>query len=150
MSYKAKTDWQYDDVVTENDMNRIEGGIQENKQGLAAHLADYTQFKTSTESDLTSINNNIASLVKIKNNITILATGWVDDTANSGYFIYEITDTDVTSDTVIDVNIHLVDLDKASEIKPVTVSSNGQVTLYADEAPTEDIMCDMKLVRQVV
>lgn len=47
MAYQAKKDWQYDEAVTEADMNRIEGGIEENQQGLATHLADYTQFKES-------------------------------------------------------------------------------------------------------
>lgn len=39
MSYEAKTDWQHDDVVTENDMNRIETGIEENQQNFAEHSA---------------------------------------------------------------------------------------------------------------
>lgn len=110
---------------------------------FTAHLADYTQFKNET-------NQNFTQLIKVKNNATILATGWVDDTTNSGYFIYEIIDEDITNDTVVDVNIHLADLDKASGVIPITNSSDGKVMLYADEQLTENIICDLKLVRQVM
>lgn len=40
MSYQAKKDWQYDEVVTEQDMNRIESGIEGNQQGLSTHVAE--------------------------------------------------------------------------------------------------------------
>lgn len=29
MPYEAKTDWKYDDLVTEKDMNRIEQGLKD-------------------------------------------------------------------------------------------------------------------------
>ena len=87
--------------------------------------------------------------IKIKPNITILATGWVDDTANSGYWLYNIADADITADTVVDVNIHLAYLEKAESIKSANLSSVGKVTLYADEKPVENIVADLKLIRQV-
>ncbi|TCP59354.1 YD repeat-containing protein [Tumebacillus sp. BK434] len=40
MPYVPKTDWKYNDVLSEMDMNRIEGGIAEGKQLLDAHAAD--------------------------------------------------------------------------------------------------------------
>lgn len=87
--------------------------------------------------------------IKIKPNITILATGWVDDTANSGYWLYNIADADITADTVVDVNIHLAYLEKAESIKSANLSSAGKVTIYADEKPVENIVADLKLIRQV-
>ena len=87
--------------------------------------------------------------IKIKPNITILATGWVDDTATSGYWLYNIADADITADTVVDVNIHLAYLEKAESIKSANLSSVGKVTLYADEKPVENIVADLKLIRQV-
>lgn len=80
----------------------------------------------------------------------ILSTGWVDDTATSGFWIYDISDADITANTIVDVNIYLSDLEKAKSVKPANVSSSGKVTLYADEQPAEDILCDLKLIRQVV
>ncbi|ARU60485.1 hypothetical protein CBW65_04905 [Tumebacillus avium] len=40
MSYTPKTNWQYDEVLSEKDMNRIEGGIGASQEQLDAHLAD--------------------------------------------------------------------------------------------------------------
>lgn len=40
MPYVPKTNWQYNEVLSEKDMNRIEGGIVEGKQLLDAHAAD--------------------------------------------------------------------------------------------------------------
>lgn len=91
----------------------------------------------------------MTQLIKIKKDITILATGWIDDTANSGFWIYDIRDEDITADTIVDVNIHLADLEKAESIKSANISSNGKVTIFADEQPTENILCDLKLIRQV-
>ena len=92
----------------------------------------------------------MANLIKIKPNITILTANWIDDTANSGFWIYEIEDVDITADTVVDVNIHLADLEKAESIKSANLSSAGKVTLYADDKPTDNIVADLKLIRQVV
>ncbi|TCP57784.1 hypothetical protein EV586_102228 [Tumebacillus sp. BK434] len=40
MPYVPKTDWKYNDVLSEKDMNRIEEGIAEGKQLVVAHAAD--------------------------------------------------------------------------------------------------------------
>lgn len=87
--------------------------------------------------------------IKIKPNITILATGWVDDSVTSGYWLYNIADADITADTVVDVNIHLAYLEKAESIKSANLSSTGKATIYADEKPVENIVADLKLIRQV-
>ena len=105
---------------------------------------------TKNENDISSHKAEIANLIKIKNNITILSANWVDDTAISGLWKYTITDEDINTSTVVDVNIHLADLEKAESIKSANLSSAGKVTLYAGEEPTEDILCDLKLIRQVV
>ncbi|WP_077369720.1 hypothetical protein [Anaerosalibacter sp. Marseille-P3206] len=99
--------------------------------------------------DLTTHKAETASLIKIKKDVTIMASGWVDDSLVSGFWKYEILDADITADTVVDVNIHLGDLEKASSIKSANLSSNGKVTIYADEKPTANLTCDLKLIRQV-
>ncbi|TCP57783.1 hypothetical protein EV586_102227 [Tumebacillus sp. BK434] len=40
MPYIPKTNWQYNDVLTEKDMNRIESGLIEGTQLLESHAAD--------------------------------------------------------------------------------------------------------------
>lgn len=91
-----------------------------------------------------------ASLIKIKKDVVILASGWIDDTVNNGFWIYEIEDEDIDENTMVDVNIDLNDLEKASSVKSATDSFEGYVRLYADEQPTEDIIADIRLTRQVV
>ncbi|MFD2170299.1 hypothetical protein [Tumebacillus lipolyticus] len=38
MTYESKTDWKYEDVVSEQDLNRIEGGIVETQTKVDAHV----------------------------------------------------------------------------------------------------------------
>lgn len=87
--------------------------------------------------------------IKIKRNIVIFSSNWVDDTANSGFWVYEISDVDIDENTMVDINIDLNDIEKASSIKSVTDSFEGYVRMYADEQPKEDITADLKLARQV-
>lgn len=49
MAYQAKKNWQYDDVVTEQDLNRIERGIEENQQSIETHLAEDVKHISGTE-----------------------------------------------------------------------------------------------------
>lgn len=35
MTYQGKTDWRYNDIVTEEDMNRIERGIEQTSEQSA-------------------------------------------------------------------------------------------------------------------
>ncbi len=104
--------------------------------GVSAQMAD-----TAT---------NISNVIKIKKNITIATLGWIDDTLTSGFWKYDITDEDITIDTVVDINIHLNDLEKASDVKSSNLSDLGRVTLYAEDKPTENILCDLKLIREVI
>ncbi|MFD2171439.1 hypothetical protein [Tumebacillus lipolyticus] len=39
MPYQSKTNWKYDDVVTEHDLNRIEGGIVEAQEKVNSHAS---------------------------------------------------------------------------------------------------------------
>lgn len=114
--------------------NTVQALMAALKTLLDEHKADYASFKEN--------------VVRIKTNITILAANWVDDTATSGFWKYDIPNANITANTVVDVNIRLADLEKA-DIKSANVSSAGKVTIFADKQPIEDIICDLKLVRQV-
>ena len=153
---KAHTDQQITLVTTalsdiETNVGNVETEIASlndrlgtNENNLTTHLADYVKHLQMGERE--SWNN----LVKVKKNVTILASGWIDDTAASGFWIYEIEDEDITENTMVDVNIDVNDLEKASGIKSVTDSFDGYVRIYADEQLTEDIVADIRLIRQVV
>ncbi|MGF9913750.1 hypothetical protein ABEX47_03445 [Paenibacillus ehimensis] len=43
MAYTGKTDWKYDDVVTEADMNRIEKGVVDAHTAMDGIRADRTK-----------------------------------------------------------------------------------------------------------
>ncbi|MEF9952188.1 MAG: hypothetical protein RR782_02720 [Clostridium sp.] len=93
--------------------------------------------------------NDIKSLNKIKKNITITTTGWtLDNTLN--LYKYKILDVDITADTVVDINIRLADLEKASDFKSANESGAGYVEIYSESIPTSAIVCDLKVQRQVV
>lgn len=99
------------------------------------------------ELDKKANKSDISSLIKIKKSVTISSAGW---SKVGGYYQYSIIDSDITSDTIVDVNIRLEDLEKASSIKSSNLSSNSKLTIYAEEKPLENIICDLKLVRGVV
>lgn len=89
-----------------------------------------------------------AKRIKIKQGIVISASGWILNSSTQLYE-YRINDADVFSETIVDVNIRVADLDKASDLLSANESFNGYVKLYAESQPEEDIKCDLKLIRQV-
>lgn len=93
--------------------------------------------------------SDIVSLNKIKKNITISTTGWTLDSATNLYK-YKIEDADITADTIVDVNIKVTDLEKASDFKSANESFLGYVEIYSESIPTSNILCDLKLTKQVV
>ncbi|MBU5445193.1 hypothetical protein [Paenibacillus sp. MSJ-34] len=55
MSYTGKTDWKYDDLVTEQDLNRIEAGIVDHETRITdneAHIANNESRIDAVETDL--------------------------------------------------------------------------------------------------
>ena len=120
----------------EQNLADLSNDIDDLSDNFVAHKADYKSFKEN--------------VIKIKKEIIILATDWIDDVADSGFWKYDISDNDITVDTIVDINIHLTDLEKAESVKPVCLSGVGKVTIYAEEQLMENIKCDIKMVRQVV
>lgn len=110
--------------------DNLVAAINEIKQLLATHLADD------------------AKRIKVKKSVVILAAGWILN-PTSQLYEYNHSDADITADTVADVNIKVTDLEKAGELKSANESFNGYLTLYAESKPTENITCDLKLIRQV-
>ena len=111
---------------------------------------------TTVEDSVTTVEDSVtthlvesATIVIIKKNISILTTSWVNDTGTSGFWYYEIRDTDVTADSVVDVNVHLADLENASDVKPVTQSFAGTYRLYADAQPTVDLTADVRITNSI-
>ncbi|GIP35519.1 hypothetical protein [Paenibacillus sp. J2TS4] len=63
MTYQSKTDWKYDDIVTEQDLNRIESGIQE----AHTELNKYPSVPITLNSGLQIITANRDTPLKVTN-----------------------------------------------------------------------------------
>lgn len=92
---------------------------------------------------------DIRSLIKIKNDVPVLANGWTLDGVSNRYE-YIITDADVTENSVVDVNIQLDYLDHAKMILSACNSGDGHVTMYSSDALDHDLVVDYRITRQVV
>jgi hypothetical protein len=103
--------------------------------------------KTAGGSD---VETTLAAIVKVKSNVTILSTGWVNNISTLGYWTYDYNDADITSSTVVDINIRVEDLEKASDLKSANLSSSGSVRLYAKSKPESNLIADLKFTRAVI
>jgi len=150
----------YDIAKVNSNLDKIDEEMKkiDNKASNVVALVSSVNTKTGdvvlsasdikTSSGIT-IDKQLADIVKLKSNITISAAAWTQNTT-SQLWEYKITDADISSTTMVDVNIHLSYLGKSESLKAVTQSFNGYVLLYASDKPVENIVADMKLIRQVI
>ncbi|WP_137744831.1 hypothetical protein [Robertmurraya siralis] len=92
---------------------------------------------------------DIRTLIKNKTNVVVAAANWLLNSEGNRYE-YVITDADITTDSVVDVNIQLDYLDYARMLLSACNSSNGAVTLYASSLPDADLVVDYRITRQVI
>ena len=78
------------------------------------------------------------SLPKQVTGLTLLSTGW---TLVSGLYEYDLSDVNITADSIVDVIPDNADIDtvETAVILPHTDSSTGSVKIYAENEPTDDI-----------
>ncbi|MBX4259724.1 hypothetical protein KTC96_24680 (plasmid) [Clostridium estertheticum] len=137
--------YDYGIVISDTTLQLIAGGNQMAlNKSIDNKLKSINDQQVKNTKDLAENVNQI----KIKNNITILNTGWLLDSVTELYK-YDIANTDILATTAVDVNIKLADLDKANDIKTANDSFAGYVRVYADAIPLSNITCDLKLIRQV-
>lgn len=115
-------------------------------------ISGQTSWVSEPPITLAQTKSSLRDLVQIGTNITLTAANWVDDTANSGYWIYDVTDADVTSTTIVDVYIHRASQQTAQDagVQPFCESANGSFRLFAESQPAGSITIDAKKTRQVV
>lgn len=94
--------------------------------------------------------NKLANNIKTVFNVTIPSSGWVDQTTTVGYFTYNINNSNISQNSVVDVNIQLASLNNADNLVSTNRSYDGYVTIYAEERPTSNIICDLKIVKELV
>jgi len=134
--------YKYNSVADGNSTFNIDIALNENWDKIDAD----SKNKSDSIQELMS---HLGEMTKLKTNITITPTGWTQNVTTQ-LWEYKITDTDITANTMVDVNIQLSYLEKAETLKPVTQSFNRYVLLYASDKPLENIIVDMQLTRQVI
>lgn len=87
----------------------------------------------------------------LTSDISIPTEGWVENT-EFGCMKYVIENEKVTENDVVDINLGILSLDIANEcgLKSITKSGNGNVTIYATEAPSEELNGTMIIKKVVV
>lgn len=77
-------------------------------------------------------------LPSVRNNYIMKAEKWVNDTATSGYWIYDIP-MDCTSDDIPTVNPNIESINKVGTLTNTAETINGFIRVYAFGQPSENI-----------
>lgn len=92
---------------------------------------------------------NIKDMVKIKRDVVIPISGWMFNEVTA-LFENVINDLDVTSESVVDINIHVTSLEDASYVMSACKTNDGYITMYAKGAVEQDLIADYKITKQVI
>ncbi|GAA0115306.1 hypothetical protein [Clostridium senegalense] len=111
---------------------------------------DKIDSETQTQnSRLNTIDGNLKGAIKIIRNVTLTSSTWTLN-SSSGLYEYTYSNSNITNTSIVDVNIQLNSLENASTVKSATDSYTGYVKLYATEKPTNNIICDIRITKEVV
>lgn len=105
--------------------------------------------ETLDENVAGNLYNLITSAIKVHQDVILMIDDWQLNEA-TGLWEYVYQHLDVRENTIVDVNIHPDSLNDARLLRPATESFNEYVMLYSTGLPNADILCDIKLVRQVI
>ena len=111
---------------------------------------DKIDLEAKTHNDkINTIDTNLKGAIKVIRNVTLTSSSW---TLNSSTQLYEYTysNSNITSSSIVDVNIQLNSLENASAVKSATDSYTGYIKLYASEKPASNIICDIRITKEVV
>ena len=116
--------------ISANTMNKLENGV--------ADVYDYLDFIEQQ-----------AQYIITKENVVILASNWVDDTSNSGYWYNDLSYTEITDESIVDVNISISDMKKSIYMQSANDSFDGYVRIYSTRDVDDDLTCDIKIVTPI-
>jgi len=100
-----------------------------------------------TASELILIQDSTPNLIRLKQQ-TLAIAGWVLNGV-SGYYEYTLANNKILSQSDVEFIPLPVSYDivSAAEIQPYVVITAGQVVIQAVNAPTDDILVDIKIER---
>lgn len=86
----------------------------------------------------------------IKKAITISTTGW-EKVSNSDFYTLKIMDSDVTADTIVNINLELTGLSIAAdcELQAVVISEDGFYNIYSVSIPSADMKGTVTFQKEV-
>lgn len=96
---------------------------------------------TTLENQLLKLDNK-SIFVK---DIEISSNDWVDDIESSGFWIYDIANSNIKSTDIVDVIIHLNYLKLATSVEPVSESFDGYVRIFSEVKLLKDIVVSLKI-----
>ena len=99
--------------------------------------------------------DNVSS-TKITEGLTVLASGWVDETDTTALWRYRIENVNIIDNMIVNVHFDVTDYteDDASSLVratnagllAVTTSGVGYVDIYSVEQPNADLLCSLELI----
>lgn len=125
------------------------GDLNDNMDILDTNIDGLDKKSKELEASISNQSDSIKKAIVLKRNLTLSQSRWALNSVTNLYE-YKHTDSQITDRTVVDVNIKVTDLEKASDLLPANESGNGHVTLYAESKPDSNIVCDMKFVSGVI
>ncbi len=89
----------------------------------------------------------VDSRIKVIQDVVIHSTGWSLD-SETNLYKYDIENGNIHDDSVVDVNVHLEFMTDAMDLSGASRSYNGFVRLYADSMVFDNIVVDLKIIRE--
>ena len=132
-------------------------GIVDNADRLGGQLPtyyasaqDFSTFKDEVDVALENV-----SSTRVINGVTVLTSGWLDETDTSLLWRYRIENTGITDNTIVNVYFDITDyteevassLVRATNagVLATTTSGTGYVDIYATSQPDTDLTCTLEL-----
>lgn len=128
-------------------LEQLDEDVQESIKSIETVKNSVNDLTTSVNENNTSI-NNLKSSIKFLKNIQVPVSAWSG--SDSGGWSAKITDENILSTSIVDVNFNLASSKAALGVYGTTVSSTGYVTIYAAKKQTAALTCDIKIVNEVI
>ena len=143
-----------------DDANKLGGKTPEeyaNFEDFNAFTSEITEefntFKEEVEESLATAGGGTST--KVVEGITVLSTGWVDETETTAFWRYRIENANITADMIVDVRFLVGDETEempSSHVRATnagltatTTSRAGSVDIYAISQPDTDLACVLTL-----
>lgn len=113
---------------------------------LIYHDGIWEVMDSRTRSRVSSLETKVTNTVNFGLGYSISSSSW---SSYSGVYRALISNSSITADSMVDVNVQFSYRNEARNMLPFTDATSGGVYVYASEKPTSTIICNLKIVRDV-